>query len=70
MASEHRLRRTAIGLFKILIAVVPLWWLATSGQLDFSILVRTQPSFLYILSFVLLLGYLVIQAMRWWRLIL
>ena len=62
--------RTATSLVKILVAVLPFYWLIASGRLDFSVLFESPPGLLHLSGLILLLIYMIIQAMRWWWLLL
>ncbi|NOZ71193.1 MAG: flippase-like domain-containing protein, partial [Chloroflexi bacterium] len=63
-----RNRRLVNG-FKLLVAGGLLFWLVQSGRLDIILLFRVPISIWYVLGVLLLLGSMLLQAVRWWWLV-
>ena len=61
--------RRLINAAKLLVAGGLLFWLVRSGRLDLALLVRTPITIWYVLGMLLLLGSMVLQAVRWWWLV-
>ncbi|NOX62401.1 MAG: flippase-like domain-containing protein [Chloroflexi bacterium] len=61
-------RRLVNGV-KLVIAGGLLLWLVKSGRLDLALLIRTPITIWYVLGMLLLLGSMVLQAVRWWWLV-
>ncbi len=66
-AKDHRTFWVNIG--KAILAGGLLFWLVRSGRLDLALLVRVPISLWYVLGIGFLLGSMLLQATRWWRIL-
>jgi uncharacterized membrane protein YbhN (UPF0104 family) len=62
-------RQYVVNLAKILVAGGLLFWLVHSGRLDFSVLLSAPANAYHLLGLGALLANMLLQYMRWWRLL-
>ncbi|MCF7809505.1 flippase-like domain-containing protein [bacterium] len=62
-------RKSAATIIKLIVAAALLYWLISSGRLDFKVILSLKFSYSLLFAFLLMLLFLFLMAVRWWWLL-